>query len=160
LCKEQSHTAAFDRAGLLSVSSLHKRIPRGCHPARYRWRPRLFGWARLAGHLMFVSAARALGLPRITAAWAAVVEKFLSWDIWVPAAIAVAAVLIILIFRSATAAYYRDFFGSGRLYCRIHNDRRPPRGILIAMSIRNCTCPMRVGLYGIKVRVFSQRQRM
>jgi hypothetical protein len=63
---------------------------------------------------MFVSAARALGLPRITAAWAAVVEKFLSWDIWVPAAIAVAAVLIILIFRSATAAYYRDFFGSGR----------------------------------------------
>jgi hypothetical protein len=47
---------------------------------------------------MFVSAARALGLPRITAAWAAVVEKFLSWDIWVPAAIAVAAVLIILIF--------------------------------------------------------------
>jgi hypothetical protein len=25
---------------------------------------------------------------------------------------------------------------------------------------RNDTCPMRVGLYGIKVRVFSQRQRM
>ena len=47
---------------------------------------------------MFISAARALGLPRIIAAWPVVLEKLLSWDIWVPAAIAVAAVLIILIF--------------------------------------------------------------
>jgi hypothetical protein len=60
--------------------------------------PFIFGWARLAGHLMLISAARALGLSRITAAWAPVLEKFLSWDIWVPAAIAVAAVFIILIF--------------------------------------------------------------
>ena len=28
------------------------------------------------------------------------------------------------------------------------------------VNIRNYTCPTRVGLYGIKVRVFSQRQRM
>jgi hypothetical protein len=46
---------------------------------------------------MLISAARALSLANNSGV-AAVLEKFLTLDIWVAAAIAVAAVLIIVIF--------------------------------------------------------------
>ncbi|MGB9211228.1 MAG: hypothetical protein WCB78_24430, partial [Pseudolabrys sp.] len=47
-----------------------------------------------------------------------------------------------------------------------HADKVAEDGCAVAghfdrhVNIRNYTCPTRVGLYGIKVRVFSQRQRM